>query len=149
MKNKGFIPNLSGALEHTSLMTYIINRARYRERPLVITLPDLKNAFGEVHHTFIHEVLRYHHVPNHIHIQQLISDLYTDFWTFIITRDFNTSVLPVRRRVLQGYCLSLLIFNMCFKTFIQYINAENFVYLDIHIIMILVSYLDFTFGPIC
>ena len=95
---KGFIPKLSGTLELTSLMAHIIKRARYRQRSLVITLPDLRNAFGEVHHNFISELLRYHHVPNHI--QQLISALYTDSRTFIITHDCNTSVLPVRRRVL-------------------------------------------------
>ena len=46
--HKGFIPKLSGTLEHTSLMAYIINRARSRQRSLVITLFDLKNAFGEL-----------------------------------------------------------------------------------------------------
>ena len=95
---KGFIPKLSGTLELTSLMAHIIKRARYRQRSLVITLLDLKNAFGEAHHNFIRELLRYHHVPNHI--QQLNSALYTDSRTFIITHDCNTSVLPVRRRVL-------------------------------------------------
>ena len=56
---KGFIPRLSGTLEHTSLMAHIINRARSRQRSLVITLLDLKNAFGEVHHNLIGKVLRY------------------------------------------------------------------------------------------
>ena len=121
---KGFIPKLSETLEYTSLMAHIINRARSRQRSLVITLLDLKNAFGEVHHNLIGEVLRYHHVPNNV--QQLISALYTDFKTSIITRDFNTSFLPVERRVLQGDCLSPLIFNMCFNTFIQYITVETF-----------------------
>ena len=74
---KGFIPKLSGTLECTSLMAYIINRARSRQRSLVITLFDLRNAFGEVHHNLIGQVLRYHHVPNHI--KQLVSALNTDF----------------------------------------------------------------------
>ena len=113
---KGFIPKLSGTLEHTSLMAHIINRARSRQRSLVINLLDLKNAFGEVHHNIIGEVLRYHHVP--IHVQKVSSALYTDFKTSSITRDFNTSFLPVGRGVLQGDCLSLLIFNMCLNTFI-------------------------------
>ena len=47
---KGFMPKLSGTLEHTSLMAHIIDRARARQRSLVVTLLDLKNAFGEVHH---------------------------------------------------------------------------------------------------
>ena len=31
-------------------MAYIINQARIRQRSLIITLLDLKNAFGEIHH---------------------------------------------------------------------------------------------------
>ena len=115
---------LSGTLEHTSLLAPIINRARSRKRSLVTTLLDLKNAFGEVHHNLIGKVLRYHHVPNHV--QQLISALYTDVKISIITRDFNTSFLPVGGGVRKGDCLSPLIFNMCFNTFTQYIKAEKF-----------------------
>ena len=47
---KGFTPNLSGTLEHTVQMANIINNARIKLRSLVITLLDLKNAFGEVYH---------------------------------------------------------------------------------------------------
>ena len=56
---KGFTPKVSGTLEHTSQMTYLINHARIKKRSLVITLLDLKNAFGEVHHSLITEVLNY------------------------------------------------------------------------------------------
>ncbi|CAB4003346.1 Hypothetical predicted protein [Paramuricea clavata] len=60
---KGFTPNLSGTLEHTAQMTNIINQARINQRSVVITLLDLKNAFGEVHHNLIQSVLDYHHIP--------------------------------------------------------------------------------------
>ena len=121
---KGFTQKLSGTLEHTSLMAHIIDRARVGQRSLVITLLDLKNAFGEVHHNLISEVLRYHHIP--IHVQNLIKNLYTGFKTSILTSEYHTSFLPVGRGVMQGDCLSPLLFNMCFNTFIQYIKAEKF-----------------------
>ena len=57
---KGFTSNLSGTLEHTVQMANIINKARIKQRSLVITLLDLKNAFGEVHHNLILSVLGYH-----------------------------------------------------------------------------------------
>ena len=50
---KGFTPGLSGTFEHTAQMADIINKARTKQRSLVITLLDLKNAFGEVHHNLI------------------------------------------------------------------------------------------------
>ena len=85
---KGFMPNLSGTLEHTAQMAQIINKARINQRSLVITLLDLKNAFGEVHHNLIQSVLDYHHIPDHIKI--VIKSLYTDFKTSIITSEFRT-----------------------------------------------------------
>jgi hypothetical protein len=54
---KGFTPHISGTFEHTAQMAYTINKARIRQRSLVITLLDLKNAFGEVHHNLIQSVL--------------------------------------------------------------------------------------------
>ena len=87
---KGFTPHISGTLEHTAQMAYIINQARIRQRSLIITLLDLKNAFGEVHHNLIKSVLGYHHIPDHI--QLIIESLYTNFKTSIITSNFNTPI---------------------------------------------------------
>ena len=121
---KGFTPNLSGSLEHTAQMADIINKARIKQRSLVISLLDLKNAFGEVHHNLITSVLDYHHVPNHIKL--IVGSLYTNFKTSIITPEFRTPFIPIGRGVLQGDCLSPLLFNMCFNTFIQHIKAEKY-----------------------
>ncbi len=121
---KGFTPNLSGTLEHTAQMAHIINKARIKQRSLVITLLDLKNAFGEVHHNLIQSVLGYHHIPHHIN--NIIKSLYTDFQTSIITSKFCTPFIHVGRGVLQGDCLSPLLFNMCFNTYIQHIKAEKY-----------------------
>ena len=114
---------MSGTLEHTAQMANIINKARIKQRSLVITLLDLKNAFGEVHHNLITSVLDYHHIPEHVKL--IIKSLYTDFKTSIITSEFRTPFIPVRRGVLQGGCLSPLLFNMCFNTFIQHIKTDK------------------------
>ena len=112
---KGFTSKLSGTLEHTAQMANIIKKAKTKQRSLKITLFDLKNALGEVHHNLVQEVLRYHHIPDHM--QSLVRSLYTDFQTFFIN---------VGRGVLQGDCLSPLLFNLCFNTFIQHIKDENY-----------------------
>ena len=80
---KGLTPKLSGTLEHTAQMANIINKARTKQRSLIITLLDLKSAFGEVHHSLILEVLDYHYIPDHV--KNPIRSLYTDFQTSIIT----------------------------------------------------------------
>ena len=67
-------------------------------------------------------VLGYHHIP--IQINNIINSLYTGFKTSITTSEFHTPFINVGRGVLQGDCLSPLLFNMCFNTYIQHIKAE-------------------------
>ena len=61
-----FSPKLSGTLEKTAQMAHIINQARLKQCCLIISLLDLKNPLGEVHHNLIQEVLTYHHILEHI-----------------------------------------------------------------------------------
>ena len=120
---KGFYPKISGTLEHTAQIGHVINRARVKQRSLVVTLLDLKNAFGEVHHNLIQEVLSYHHIPEHI--KCLVRNLYTDFKTSTITHEFNTPLITIGRGVLQGDCLSPFLFNLGFNTFVQHIKSDE------------------------
>ena len=106
------------------MMASIIDKSQIKQRSVVITLIDLKHAFGEVHHNLIKEVLIHHHVPSTI--QTLISSLYDNFQTSIITDNFTAPAIPVGRGVLQGDCLSPLLFNMCFNTCIQFIKQEKY-----------------------
>ena len=105
-------------------MANVINQARLKQRSLVVTLLDLKNAFGEVHHNLIPEILKYHHIPDHI--RQLILSLYSNFQTSILTSTFQTPFITVGRGVLQGDCLGPLTFNLCFNKFIRYISDHKF-----------------------
>ena len=88
---KGFTPKISGTVEHTSQMANIINSARLKQRSIVITLLDLKNAFGTVHHNLILEVLKFHHIPNHI--RDFVRRLYTNFQTSLIAPHFQSPFL--------------------------------------------------------
>ena len=121
---KGFIPKLSGTFKHTAQMGHIIDKARLKQRSLIVTLLDLKNAFGEVNHNLISAVYKYHHIPEQI--DHLVKDLYSNFNTTIMTSHFKIPFIKVGRGVLHGDCLSPLTFNMCFNTFIQYIKSKNF-----------------------
>ena len=103
-------------------LTYIANHARRYQRNLVITLLDLRNAFGELDHNLITSVLHYHHLPDHI--RSLIGS-YTNYTISIGTNDFITNPINVEKGVSQGYSLSPLIFNMCFDTLIRTIENEN------------------------
>ena len=119
---KGFLQKISGTYEHTHQLAQIIRHAKLKQ--LVITLLDLKNAFGEVHHNLIREILKYEHMPNVV--QNVISDLYGNFTKRIVCKDYITDPLVVERGVLQGDRLSPLLFNLIFNSFIQTIRSDEF-----------------------
>ena len=102
--------------------THCANGQHYQQSPNQTTLNchhpllDLKDTFGEVHDNLISSSLDYHHIPGHIKL--IVESLYTDFKTSIITTKFRTPFILVGRGPLQGDCLSPLLFNMCFNTFI-------------------------------
>ena len=104
---EGFMPGMSGTFEHIAEMSRIINHSRKQQRSVTITLIELKNAFGEVHHTLIQSVLRYHYIPDEIN--GIVQILHSDFHLSVITNDFHTKYIAVEKGVLQGDLFSLLI----------------------------------------
>lgn len=119
---KGFVPKMSGTFEHIANLSYMINQSRRKKRNLTVTLIDLQNAFGEVHHSLIDTALRFHHVPDHV--CTIIKHFYDQFYTAVATETFVCDFVRVEKGVLQGDCLSPLLFNIVTNTFIQSINSE-------------------------
>ena len=117
---------MTGTYEHTAQLAHIIWQAKKKQRSLVVvvTLLDLKNAFSEVHHNLIPVVLDYHFVPPEL--IGCIMSLYKDFATTVVTDSYAVSFLHIERSILQGDCLSPLIFNLLINTFIQYVRQERF-----------------------
>ena len=83
-------------------------------------------TFGEVHHSLIQYVLRYHYIPDEINCIGKI--LYSDFRLSIITNDFHTKYIAVEKGILQGDSFSHLIFNLIINMFIHYVKEEKFPY---------------------
>ena len=63
---KCFVPGMTGTSEHIAHLAQMIKQAKLKQRSIVVTLLDLKNAFGEVHHNIIPVVLKHHDVPEEI-----------------------------------------------------------------------------------
>ena len=109
---KGFVNGISGTFEHASHLAYRINNAWKNQRYLIVTLLDLRNAFGEVHHNLIDCILEHHHVPEDI--REIVKNLYCCFKTSMLTDVFVTDFIHMEKVVLQGDCFSPLMFNFFF-----------------------------------
>ena len=92
---KGFWTGLSGTIEHTELLTHILKNAKKKQRQLVVTLFEL------------------------------ILSLYTNYYISVLTKEYHTHPINVSRGVLQGDCLSPLIFNLCVNTLVECIKGEQ------------------------
>ena len=93
------------------MMAHVVNKARTKERSVIITLLDLKNALGGVHHNVLKSVLAYHHIPESV--QALIASLYNDIHSYIISDNCCTPPIPFKRGVLQGDCVTPPLSSTC------------------------------------
>ena len=121
---KGFWPAVDGVGEHTETLIHIIRDSRRHQRSLVITLLDLKNAFGEVHHDLIRAALRYHHLPDLF--TQLFDSIYQNSLITVTANDECTDFIRVEKSVLQGDPCSPLLFNLCFNLLMQALAKPEF-----------------------
>ena len=120
---KGFWEKVSGCIEHTETLTYVITHARKKQRNLVITLLNLENAFGKVDHELTTYVLKFHHAPDHN--IQLMQSLYTDYRISIATDEYLAPLITMEKGVLQCDILSPLLFNLVIDTLIKTIKQEK------------------------
>ena len=101
----------------------MINHARKQQRDLVITLTDLWNAFGKVHNSLLRRVPDFYYISHEL--RELILEMYKDFYVTVGRLGYTTCPIKVERGVLQGYCLSPLLFNLCFNTLIQAVKQRK------------------------
>ena len=60
---KGFLPGLSGCLEHTSVLMAALCDAKRKNRTIIITCIDSASAYGDVRHNLMYFSLPWFHVP--------------------------------------------------------------------------------------
>ena len=101
---KGFWSDLSGTIEHTETLTYLLRYAELKQRNLVVTLIDLKNEFCQVHCQFLRKSLTFLNTPDSM--TDFVMCAYDEFYLSITLKSFFTNPIKVDRGVLQGTCQS-------------------------------------------
>ena len=121
---KGFWPCTNGVTEHTFGLSHIIDDARRHQKSVVVTLLDLRNAFGEVSHKLISKSLELHSIPPTI--INLVENIYNHANVSICVNKMATNKIKVGKGVLQGDPCSPILFNICFNTLIRTIAQDKF-----------------------
>ena len=89
------MPKVVGTIEHVAHMAHVLGDAEEHHRALVITLVDLKKAFGDVHHNLINSVLEYNNIPPQT--KSSMSDLCVGFKASVMTASYSTPFTSIKR----------------------------------------------------
>ena len=98
----------------------MIQDAKRKQRSISVTLLDLQNAFGSVHHNLIRASLQYHHVPSIF--SNLFEKIYDNAYITVSVQKQWIDPVRVERGVLQGDPSSPLLFNLCFNSLMLTLN---------------------------
>ena len=122
---KGFLPGVSGCIEHTSLISEALRDARSHQRSICVSWLDLRNAFGSVRHSLIQFALRHYGFPRHF--QQLVFRYYESLVAMVEVPDvFQTSPFHFGIGVFQGCTLSPLLFNIVIQLLLDSLEKPAF-----------------------
>jgi hypothetical protein len=97
--------------------------AKRHQRCLIVSLLDLRNAFGEIHHGLIKFALEHHHVP--ADLIAVFCSIYDNFKVTVSCNNSWSDAMVVERGVLQGDPASPLIFNLCFNILMRTLNSQK------------------------
>jgi retron-type reverse transcriptase len=117
---KGFIPRLSGCVQHLTVATMAINQALMRKENLFILAIDLKDAFGSVSHKLLEHNLQKLGISNNI--TGMIMDSYEEPTVQLTSKNGYTGDITLKRGVKQGCPLSPILFNACIDPLIKRLN---------------------------
>ena len=119
---KGFMPTISGCIEHHCKLARILREARSRHRSIAVAWLDLANAYGSVHHSLIQFSLKHYHAPSRF--SSIIGHLYSGLSARILTEDWSTPSIPLNMGVYQGDPLSVVIFNTVINTLVDIVKSR-------------------------
>ena len=120
---KGGVPDISGCLEHTSVISQMIREAKAGKKDLVVTWLDLANAYGSIPHHIIMESLKNTHVPEKV--QDLIRSYYDEVRIRFSTPAFTTEWQRVERGIITGCTLSVILFVLAMTMLVEEAKKET------------------------
>ena len=85
---KGGVPGISGCLEHTAIVSQLIQEAKNNKEDLVDTWLDIRNAYGSIPHRVIKMALKRTHLLRDV--VSLVESFYGDVQIRFTTKKFTT-----------------------------------------------------------
>ncbi|KAK0135439.1 Retrovirus-related Pol polyprotein from type-1 retrotransposable element R2 [Merluccius polli] len=107
---KGAIEGFSGCLEHTGVISQLIQEAKEKKGNLTVVWLDFANAYGSIPHNLIQVAMDHYHIPRHI--QGMITKYLGDIKLRFQSAMFTTKWQPVEKGIVTGCTISPILFAM-------------------------------------
>ena len=120
---KGGIPGVSGCLEHTAVLSHMIEEAKRKKQSLVSTWLDIANAYGSMAHVLINTALERAHVPQDV--QEIVRSYYGKVEIRFTTKDFTTIWQQVEKGIVTGCTLSVILFALAMTMLLSSTKRET------------------------
>lgn len=118
-KQKGFLAEIAGCVEHSFVLWEALRDASSHQRSFVTTWIDLANAYGSVRHNLIQFALDWYHVPKFI--QELIFNYYELLCAKIVTKEWSSGFFLFDIGCFQGCVLSAILFDCVFNLLLDFL----------------------------
>ena len=120
---KGGVPDVSGCMEHTSVISQLIREAKANKTDLVVTWLDIANAYGSMPHSLIMTALQNTHVPERM--QELVKSYYGEVKVRFSTTEFTTDWQRVEKGIITGCTLSVILFVLAMTMLVEEAKRET------------------------
>ena len=120
---KGGIPDISGCLEHTALLSQLIQEAKAGKKNLVVTWLDISNAYGSIPHKLIRKALEAAHVNERM--LELIDKYYDNAKIRFTTKQFKTDWQNLEKGIITGCTLSVVLFTLTMTWLVKSAEKET------------------------
>ena len=120
---KGFLPKVSGCLEHNVLVAEALKDARKYKRAITVTWIDMVNAFGSPRHSLLFFAMEHYRVP--IEMQTIFQTYYRNLTAMVWTKEWTTQPFHIQKGMFQGCTASPVLFNMVMQLAIDTLQHHH------------------------
>ncbi|VDI56344.1 Hypothetical predicted protein [Mytilus galloprovincialis] len=104
---KGGVPGFSGCIEHTSIISQLIHKAKVNKKDLTVVWLDLANAYGTVPHMLIQQSLDHNHIPDLF--KRIIRSYLSGIELRFSTSTFTTTWQKLQKEIVTGCTISVIL----------------------------------------
>ena len=119
---KGFINDMAGCAEHTTMLSELLRNAKQTNRQITVCWTDLENAFGSLRHDLIQFALDWYHFP--IEFRSFVYDYYEGLYIKVRTSKWITEPVALLMGIFQGCPLSVQLFNIVWNIALDMVESS-------------------------